>query len=816
MTGLIQGIRHAARSLASDPVYVVAATLILALGIGVNIAVVSAARSVFFPALPFPQPNELVAVYERAPTEGISKFNLSYVNYMSVREQKTVFRSVAVYISPSALRPFDLTEPGEPQKLAGAVVSPNFFDVLRAQPVLGTTFVESMDSGEPERAVVIGYHLWQEVFGGSPSALGKSLAVNKRIYVVAGVMPLGFSFPGNTDLWLAGTSPSTVNSILNSSATFTEYIPRAVARLQPGIDARQAEILLQIPLSQLTEPHVQGAPRISLNLVPLYDDLFGDVRQPVAILTGAAAFVLLIAWVVVSILCWIRAMRREKEIAIRAALGAGKWRCMLQFVVESGLVALVGCVAAILVGKWTARVIPTLIPSPGLTENSGLADWHLLIYLVSVGVLSALLPGIWSSWNAGRIDLARTLQEGSYTSSLGPGRRRMLSVMAAILVALAFVLTAAAGLMIDNFRRITNVSLGWSTADVWMSSFHLHGPEIPTRRLAFLLDSAITKTKRLPGISAVAIADAVPIPGSSMHNITVARAEGSSRQLPPDGQNFYSMAVSPEYFNVLGIPLIEGRWFNEADCLNSAAVAIVDQSFARYFWPQSSALGRQMTASRMADGRVVTIVGVVGTTRTSGYFTSSAPVVYTAIPSRLPSSASWLLMKMQSRVPPPISGIRHALSDLADGTIPSEPDPAAELVAEAGALPRARAAILMLFGILAITLAVAGTYAVTAYGARQRVRELGIRMALGATRGGIVMLLVGQTFLSLAMGLTVGWIVVLGLAPIFRALLYHPQATDRPLLVVISTALCCAVLLASLLPAWRVATIDLTVTLRHE
>lgn len=816
MTAIWHSIRDAVRSLVADPTYVIAASLILALGIGVNIAVVSTARTVFFPVLPFPQPNSLVALYEQAPTGGVSRFNLPYMNYLSVREQRTIFSSVALYIGPRAMLPFDLAEPGEPQKLVGAVVSANFFNVLGVKPVLGRTFDESRDSAEPEPAAVIGYRLWLEKFGGSPSALGKPLVLNKRIFEVAGVMPPGFTFPGNSELWLAGSSPNTVSAIMNSGATFTEFIPRGVARLQPGITRMQAEALLRTTLANLREPHLRGAPHVTLKLVSLSDDLYGDARRPLAILTIAAGFVLLIAWVVVAILCWVRAMRRRREIAVRAALGAGKWRLMLQFVAESGFVSLIGTAAAILVGGSTARIIPTLIPLHGLPKGPGLADWRVLVYLVVVGALSAMAPGIWSAWTATKIDLARTLQEGSYTSSLGVGRRRLLGTLATILVGLAFVLTAAAGLMIDNFRQITNVPLGWKPANVWMSSFDLHGPEVPSRRLASFLDSTVKETQRLPGISAVAIADAAPIPSSSMNSITVARAEGSLRQLPTGGLSFDSVAVSPKYFTVLGIPLLQGRWFTESDCVNSAAVAIVDQSFARYFWGQSTAIGRHMTASRMDDGRVVTIVGVVGTTRTSGYLSPLVPMVYTTIPARLAPSANWLLVKMKGSTAPPIDGIREAFSALASGTVPSESGPAVELLVEAGALPQARAAIPSLFGMLALTLAATGTYAVTAYAARQRVRELGIRMALGATRGSIVTLLLGQTLRSLAVGLAAGWIVALSAAPAFRALLYNSQATDLSLLVAVSAVLCCTVLIASLLPAWRVATLDPTVTLRHE
>lgn len=816
MTGLWQDVRHALRSLAADPTYFIGASLILALGIGVNVAVVGAARTAFFPSLPFSQVKSLVSVYEQAPAEGISKFKIPYVNYLLVREQKKVFSGVALYLSPRAGLPFDLTGPGEPQKLAGAVVSSNFFDVLGVKPVLGRTFAESGDSDEPEPEAVIGYRLWQKLFGGSRSALGRTLTLNKRVYEVIGVMPPGFSFPKDTELWLAGSSPSTVNTIMNSNSAWVEFLPQAVARLQPGITPIQAETLLRTPLAHLKEGHLPGWPHVSLKLVPLYDDLYGDARGPLLILTVAAAFVLLIAWLVVAILCWVRAVRREKEIAVRAVLGAGKWQAMRQFATENGLVSLAGVAAAVFVGEWTTRLIPALIPSYGLPAHSGLADWHVLFYLAVVGALSAMVPGIWSARSAARIDLARALQEGSYSSTVGRGHSRVLSTLVGILVGVAFVLTTAAGLTIDNFRRITSAPLGWNPANVWMSSFNLHGPETSPHRIAALLDSAVTETEQLQGISAAAVADVAPIPSSSMDSITVDKVEGSSRSLPLKGLTFEAVAISPDYFKVLDIPLLQGRWFTDTDCVNSATVAIVDQSFARYFWGQSSPIGRRMTASRMADGRVATIIGVVGSTRASGHLSEPAPTIYTPIPARLAIPVDWLLVKMRGTTAPPIREIRGAFNSMGSGIVPSDPGAAAQFLAQEGALPRARAAILSLFGILALALAATGSYAVTAYAARQRVREFGIRMALGATRGGIVRLLLSQMLRSLAIGLVIGWIVVVSVTPVFRSLLYRAQTADLSLFVIVSAVLGCTVLVASLVSAWPVATLDPIVTLRHE
>lgn len=815
--GMLQDIRYAGRSLVADRTYVLAATLTLALGIGVNIAVVSAARAVFFPSLPFAQAQSLVALYEEAPSEGVVKFRVPYTNYLFVSEQKRIFSGVALYVSSGQIGPLDLTEPTEPKTLPGAVVSANFFEVLGVKPMLGQTFLIPSADSEPQSRVVIGYQLWKDLFGGKRSALGKPVVLNGRVYNVVGVMPPGFRFPSDSEVWLAGSSPSAVNTILNSNATFTEFIPHAVARLQPGIAPVRAQNLLLTPLALLTEPHLEGSPHVTLKLVPLYDDLYGNARRPLIILTVAASFVLLIAWVVVSILCWVRAIRRQKEIAIRTTLGAGKWRTMTQFLAENGLISLAGTAAALLVYDWTAAVIPALAPAEGLPRSTGLSDWHFLLYLAVILGLSAMVPGVWSATNATKLDLARVLQEGSYSSSIGRGSRRLLSMLVALLVGLAFVLTAGAALMIENFRQTTNVSLGWDPANVWALSFDMHGSATSSQaQIASLFDSAAAEIERMPGISAAAIADAAPIPGSSFNSITVTKVNGSALRLPVRGLTFETAAVSPDYFRVLGIPLLQGRWFTGSDCVNSSAVAIVDQSFARRFWGQSSPVGQQMTASRTDDGRVVTIIGVVGATRNSGYLSPHEPIVYTPVPARLNSSINWIFAKMQGKSGPSIQPIRKAFASLGSGAVPSQPHPAEEALERAGALPRARAEILLLFGVLALVLAIAGSYGVTAYVARQRVHEVGIRMALGASRGAIAGLVLSQVLWSLAVGLAGGWVVALGAAPIFRTLLYRAQAADLSLFAVVSVGMSVAVLIASLFPAWRTATLDPATVLRKE
>ncbi|HEX5483685.1 MAG TPA: ADOP family duplicated permease [Terriglobia bacterium] len=817
MTGLWQDMRHALRVPATDPAYVLAASVMLALGIGVNVAIFSAACKVFFPSLPFPEANSLVVIYEQAPREGITKFPLPYLNYLLVRQQTRIFDGVALYISPRAGLPLDLTEPGHPQKLSGAVVSANFFKVLGVKPLLGRTFRNTSTPGVPQPVAVIGYQLWQQLFSGSRSALGEPLVINRKTYDVIGVMPPSFAFPKDTKLWLPGSSPATVNAIMNVHAAFVEFLPSAVARLRTGISPMQAETLLKTPLAHLREPHLPGWPPVTLKLVPLYNDLYGAARLPLAILAAAAAFVLLIAWVVVSILCWIRAMRREKEIAVRAALGAGKWRAMRQLAAENGLVSLAGTAAAVLVGAWTTRIIPALIPSHGIPVGGGFLDWHVLVFLVLAAALSATLPGIWTAWSASRLDIARTLQEGSYSSSLGQGRRRLLNTLVSVLICLTLVLTAGAALLVENFRRATEVRLGWDPTNVWISAFNLHGPLGPSGSgLARLFDNVVREIEQLPGTEVAAIADAVPIPGSAGSSISVTRAQGSPRALPVRGLNFDGVAVSPDYFKALGIPLLNGRWFSEADCVNRAAVAVVDESFAREFWGRSNPVGQHITASRMDDGRVLTVVGVVGASRMSGYFSAPEPTVYTPIPARLMSSAHWLLVRMRVGVTPPMNGIRQALGTLGSGSVPSQPRPASQILEQAGVRLRARATLLSLFAILALALGAAGSYAVTAYAARQRVHEFGIRIALGSTRGGIVRVLLGQTLWSLVVGLSTGWVVTLSLAPVLRTLLYHARATDLPLFLIVSALLSSAILVASLLPAWRVSRLNPADVLRRE
>jgi putative ABC transport system permease protein len=814
MAGLWQDIRHAMRCLASDPAFALAATFTLALGIGVNLAVFGAARVVFFPSLPFSHPDSLVAIYEQAPRQGITKFPLPYLNYLAVRDLAGVFGGVALYIEPDAMMAFDLTEPGELRKVPGAVVSANFFELLGVRPMLGRTFDPSSGSGEEQPDAVIGYRLWQELFGGSRSALGKPVALNQRVYYLAGVMPPGFSFPKDAEVWLAGSSPATVSAIMNSGGPFVELLPRAVGALRPGVSSTQAEALLQAMLAHLTEPHLPGTPSVTLGLVPLYKDLYGDARRSLGILTAAAAFVLLTAWVVVSILCWARTTRRDREIAVRAVLGAGKGRAIRQLIVENNLVALAGAGAAILIGEWTAKIIPALAPSQGLSTRGGLLDWHVLLYLAAIAALSATAPGMWSAWWATKLDLARTLQEGSHLLTAGRGRSRLLTGFVAVLAGLAFVLTAGAALALENFYRATTVPLGWNPRSAWVSSFNLHGSASPSRtRLAVQYSNALREIQGLPGVEAAAIADSAPMSGPSFE-LSVLQAEGSTR-LPEEGLAFPSIPASPDYFKVWGIPLLRGRWLSEADCAQGAEVAVVDHLFAQHFWGDSNPLGRRIILDN-AVGRALTVVGVVGAATNSGYFSPPEPTIYVPIPQSLFASASYLCVRMRGRAAPPIAGIRDALSAVSAGIVPSQPVPAERLLDASGARARARSFMLSLFALLALGLAAAGSYAVTSYVVRQRTHELGIRLALGATRGGIVRLLMQQTLRPLLIGLSAGWIVALSLAPVFRTLMYGARATNPAIFAIVTAALSCAILAASLLPALRTAALNPVNVLRHE
>ncbi|HZT73143.1 MAG TPA: ABC transporter permease [Terriglobales bacterium] len=739
MSGLGEDARHALRSAAKTPGFIAAVGLILAAGVGLNFAAWRLVQSVFFPQLPFARPDALVAIHERIPPAasrrlGVPFLNLTYANYLLVRRQTQVFEGVGLYIPPSPNLSLDITEPGPPAKLRGAVVSLDLFRVLGVAPQLGPGFgLITGSPGSPVGSVaVISDRLWRQRFGGRASVLGRAVVINDRAYRVTGVMPPHFDFPLGSEIWLPGADPVTVNTIMNSQGSFFEFLPHAVGRLRARLTPAEAEAQLRAPLARMREPHLLGWPHVSLRLVPLATDLQGDHRGVAALLLAGTLLVLLNAWAVICILFWVRAARREREIAVRIALGATRVRAVLGTGIEIALVCLIGAVVAGATSGWAGRCFLAVLPTPGAGAQSGLAPASGTSYFLLVAIIgaSAAVPLLAVGLRLGSLGLARHLQEPGLSVTASRRQRRLFSVLLGSQAALAFILTGAAAIAAGALWRAEQKPLGWQPAHLWFYSFSPHGasPALPLAAEDAL--RRVDEVARQPEVMAAALADGSPASEDSGETLVVTGAGGSTRALPAQGLQFTALAVTPDYFKAVGTRLERGRGFTRAECLGNAHVAVVDAAFARFFWGAASPLGRQIETAGLGT---FTVVGEASQARLdTGIFSDAEPLVYLPFPQHLVLPLEWLLVRSRGAAPPPVPSIRRALAVGQQTPVAVSVQAASQALKEGSAAPENRKAVLLIFAALALLLAAAGSFAVASFVARESRREIAVRLALGS------------------------------------------------------------------------------------
>ena len=819
-------LKFAIRQLLKNPGFTAVAVLTLALGIGANTALFSVVNGVLLRPLPFREQHRLVTLWESSPAQGLPQQAVSPPTLADWQNQNGPFEEIASWTGPTD---FNLLTQDGVEKVRASYPSANLLRVLGVAPQLGRGFLAEEDRPQGPQSAILSYGLWQHKFGGGSNVLGRSLTVDtygRRTYTIVGVMPQGFEFPENTELWLAagwnGLPPE----------RRTGHWLSTVARLKPGVALARARAEMNLVQARIARDHSGDRLGSEVSVVPLLRQTVGpNTRMALLVLWAVVLGVLLIACANVANLMLVRAASRQKEIALRVALGAGRWRVMRQLLTESILLALLGGATGTFLGYWGLKLFIAVSPAniPRLTEVS--VDGVALAFTLAAALLTGVAFGLVPAWQATRPNLNEALKEGGGGASSGVSAGRTRSSLVVTEVALASVLLVGAALMLQSFANLLSTDRGFrpehvlaADLDFSVSGFTTWVQATETRpqvRLRELLENV----RQLPGVQSAGVAysflrrnNSPPVNWPFEIFGRPLLAEG---QRPAAEQN----AVSPGYFRALGVPLLRGRDFTEADTLDAPGVALVNQSFVRRFFPNQDPLGQHITgvsAPGPLDAKDVyglpvwyEIVGVVGDVKSLTPQPEPAPEIYRSY-WQWPMQNPTLFVRATGAAASLAAGIRRETK----AVIPNLPSPNLRLltdyVSESIAQPRFQAILLTLFGGLALLLAACGIYGVLACTVAQRRREIGVRMALGAQRRNVLAMVIVQGLKLVLLGAGLGLVLALVLMRLVQSLLFGVQPTDPLTFTAASLLLVLVSLLACWLPARRAASANPTEALRHE
>ncbi|HEU4834985.1 MAG TPA: ABC transporter permease [Pyrinomonadaceae bacterium] len=800
---LLRDVSYSLRVLFKNYAFTIVVVLTLALGIGANTAIFSFANGILLRPLPYPQSDRLVVLDETALKRGVDSMAVSYPNFLDWREQNQSFEDIGIYFNTSR---FALSGAGEPIEIRGSFISHGLFEILRVSPQLGRTFTANEDRPEEEWVVILGHNLWQRNFGGDQNIIGRQIMLNSRARTVVGVMPPGFRFPDTAELWAPlALTPQTF--------TRNDHGLLSIARLKDGVTLGEAQAEMHNIAARIEQQNPVTNEGLGVKVTSLHDTLTGDYREALLILLGVVGCVLLVACVNVANLMLARASARQREFALRAALGASRWRIMRQLLVESLLLALVGGVVGFVLSIWALRLLLTAIPGQlPFWMNFGI-DLRVLGFTAAITLLTGLLFGAAPALQNSRVDLNDTLKEGGRGGSGVRSRARNLLVVAEI--ALSLVVLVGAGLMIQSFLRLKRVNIGLDAHNILTAGVSLPRAKYKEdeQRVAFY-KKLLERMRSLPGVEAASATGTLPLAGGLWgRSLTV---EGFPVLSVGQAPSIQHTVVTPGYFRTMGIPLLAGRDFNDADAKGSPDVTIIDERLAREYWPNESPIGKRVRFGPPEDNEPWhTIVGVAGTVRHQRMQEDTRKSVY--LPhSKIPVGGLALVLRTTSNPQELTGALRREVAQLDPDLPVSEVATMEEVVAESIWQPRLYATLFGAFAGGALLLALIGIYGVMAFLVQTRTHEIGVRMALGATTRDVFKLIVGRGMKLTAVGVLIGVSGAIALTRLMHSLLFNTSATDPVTFILISVLLSVAAFLACYIPARRAAKVDPLIALRYE
>jgi putative ABC transport system permease protein len=809
MTTLLRNIRYTLRVLAKSPGFSVVAILILAVGIGANTAIFTVANSLLLRPLPYSQPDRLVLVTIDSKSEHTRQIPMSWLRFTTLRDQNRSFSGFAACTNET----FNLSRQGEAEQIASARVTANFFDVLGVHPQLGRAFLEEEDQPGGRNVVLISHSLWMRRFGGAADVAGRHITLDSRDYTVVGVLPRNFGFAllgANIELWTPRVFE--LNLVTPQQIQGGTGFLTAVARLRPGVTREQAQAEMQAldHRYQLANPGRPDAiPTQDLEVGNLQAEFVGDVRPAVLVLASAVGLLLLIACANLASLLLSRALGRGKEIAVRTALGAKRGAIIRQLLMESIILALAGGALGILLGGWGTALLLRLAQN-GLVAGSEVAmDFRVLAFTAAISLASGVLFGMMPAIQVSRPDLNTILREEG-RGTAGGGRHRARSLLVLGQVALSMILLIGAGLLIRSFIRLEAAPLGFNpknalTVEIGLAPAKYGTPE---QMIAFYRE-ALRQTSGLPGVQAAAISSALPL-----NPIRFSPVLGEGQPVVPFGQRPFVniQTISPDYPRAMQVAVLRGRAFTESDNASSPRVVVVNQTLARRLWPNDNPIGKKLWAGRMAAAEVV---GVFGDTKNLSLAAEPNPEVFLPFP-QFPWPRLNLTLRTATEPASLIAAVRRQISTIDPEQPITHPQSLEELLAASQASQRFITVLLGVFSGTALLLTMVGIYGVVAYSVAQRTRELGIRMALGAERGDVLRLVVGQGVILALGGIGIGLAGSFALTRALGSMLYRTSATDPATYLISAVTFGIAALLASYLPARRATRIDPIEALRQQ
>src|SRR5215471_6664264 len=813
-----EDLRYALRQLRKSPGFTAVAVITLTLGIGANTAIFSVVNAVLLRPLPYPKAHQLVMVWEQNPHRGWFENIVSGQNFLNWRKQNQVFDGMAAFESNF----FNITGNHPAEEIAGERVSANLFSVLGVQPLRGRLFLPE-ENTQDKTAVILSYGLWQQRYGGDPDLVGQQIWLNGESYPVVGILPPTFSddysssFASHSQLWLSGIEPFPQGRELH------EY--HTIARLKPGVSLAQAQANMDSIAAQIEQQYPESR-GWGVAVVGLHDQIVKYARPTLMVLLAAVGLVLLIACANVANLLLVRATGRQRDTAIRTALGATRNRLARQFLVESILLSTTGAVAGLALAPWASRILVLLTPPDAPHVEGVTINGVVMIFTAGLGLATGIIFGLAPVFGAARVSLNESLKDCTRAASGGASDRRLRDLLVVGEFGLSLALLAGAGLMIKALTHLHHVDLGFNPDHLLTLKVPLEGPRYEqTERQAQFFHDLVARIEALPSVQQASLSRGVPVRGWAGWNFVTADSPHPAAGEIPDA-NY--VVVGPHYFKTMQIPMLRGRVFTDFDTPLSEPVAIVSQSLANKYWPGQDPIGKRLKLSGDGNDKTQpwrTVAGVAGNVRSEGQYAPFIPEIYVPY-----TQYPWVLyprnIVVRTTVDPLSIGpeIRRQVAAL-DKEVPVS-DVSGMKEITAGPVQQGQAVMWLLASLasLALLLSALGTYSVISYSVSQRTREIGIRMALGASGGNVALMVVNQGLLLALVGLGVGLLGALAMGRAFSGLpfeerwllLFDVRPTDPLILASVSVLLTLVALLACFLPVDRAAKGDPMVALRYE